>query len=134
MRIGDSPLLARATIGIIWAAAMLCTCHSRADLHPLIVVPGSGGNRLEARLTGEYKSSSLLCSRLFPPVRDRDGWFRLWFEPSVLLAPFTKCFADRMTLYYDPGSDDYYNAPGVETRVSRFGSTESLRYLDPHLK
>ncbi|XP_030528702.1 lecithin-cholesterol acyltransferase-like 1 [Rhodamnia argentea] len=134
MRNGDSLLLARVAIGLTWAAAMLCACHSRADLHPLIIVPGSGGNQLEARLTGEYKASSLLCSRLFPPVKDRDGWFRLWFEPSVLLAPFTKCFADRMTLYYDWTSDDYYNAPGVETRVCQFGSTESLRHLDPHLK
>lgn len=129
-----SLLLAGVATGIIWAAAMLCACHARADLHPLVIVPGSGGNQLEARLTREYKSSSLLCSRLFPPVRDRDGWFRLWFEPSVLLAPFTQCFADRMSLYYDPGSDDYCNAPGVETRVNRFGSTESLLHLDPYLK
>lgn len=37
-------------------------------------------------------------------------------------------------LYYDPELDDYRNAPGVETRAPHFGSTQSLLYLDPHLK
>lgn len=58
----------------------------------------------------------------------------MWFELNVLLAPFTQCFAERMTLYYDPEVDDYFNAPGIETRVPDFGSTESLLYLDPNLK
>ncbi|KAF7850352.1 hypothetical protein BT93_L5607 [Corymbia citriodora subsp. variegata] len=39
-----------------------------------------------------------------------------------------------MTLYYDRTADDYRNAPGVETRVRRFGSVESLLHLDPYLK
>uniref|UniRef100_J3LSH3 Uncharacterized protein n=2 Tax=Oryza brachyantha TaxID=4533 RepID=J3LSH3_ORYBR len=39
-----------------------------------------------------------------------------------------------MTLHYDRAADDYRNTPGVETRVSDFGSTSTLRYLDPNLK
>ncbi|KAK9270273.1 hypothetical protein L1049_025850 [Liquidambar formosana] len=113
---------------------MLCTCHASNNLHPLILVPGNGGNQLEGRLTGAYKPSSLVCNRWYPVRKDKDGWFRLWFDSSVLLAPFTKCFAERMTLYYDEVEDDYRNAPGVETRVPSFGSTQSLLYLDPQLK
>ncbi|CAN6286952.1 unnamed protein product [Urochloa humidicola] len=104
-----------------------------AERHPVILIPGAGGNQLEARLTEEYKPCSLAC-RVWPPVRGRGGWFRLWFDPSVLLAPLTRCFAERMMLYYDAVADDYRNAPGVETRVSDFGSTSTLRYLDPSLK
>ncbi|CAL4927117.1 unnamed protein product [Urochloa decumbens] len=104
-----------------------------AERHPVILIPGAGGNQLEARLTEDYKPCSLAC-RVWPPVRGRGGWFRLWFDPSVLLAPLTRCFAERMTLYYDAVADDYRNAPGVETRVSDFGSTSTLRYLDPSLK
>lgn len=115
-------------------AVMLSTCQAGSNLHPLILVPGSGGNQLEARLTSEYKPTSPWCGRWNPIHKDKEGWFRLWFDLSVLLAPFTSCFADRMTLYYDQDVDDYHNAPGVETRVSGFGSTESLLYLDPHLK
>lgn len=114
--------------------SLLCTCQAISrSLHPLILVPGNGGNQLEARLTSDYKPSSLLCNRWYPIVKDNEGWFRLWFDPSVLLAPFTKCFADRMMLYYDPDLDDYHNCPGVETRVPHFGSTQSLLYLDPNL-
>ncbi|OEL34489.1 Lecithin-cholesterol acyltransferase-like 1 [Dichanthelium oligosanthes] len=104
-----------------------------AERHPVILIPGAGGNQLEARLTEDYGPSSLAC-RVWPIVRGRGGWFRLWFDPSVLLAPLTRCFAERMTLFYDADADDYRNAPGVETRVSDFGSTSTLRYLDPNLK
>ncbi|XP_075518852.1 lecithin-cholesterol acyltransferase-like 1 [Primulina tabacum] len=107
---------------------------AKDNLHPVILIPGSGGNQLEARLTAEYKPSGLFCNRFFPLKKDCDGWFRIWFDPSVLLKPFAKCYNRRMMIYYDPDADDYHNAPGVETRVSDFGSTQSLLYLDPHLK
>ncbi|XP_052200712.1 lecithin-cholesterol acyltransferase-like 1 [Diospyros lotus] len=115
-------------------ALMLYTCLASANLHPLILVPGNGGNQLEARLTAEYKPPSLFCTRRHPPRKDEDGWFRLWFDLSVLLAPYARCFASRMTLHYDHHRDDYRNTPGVQTRVSRFGSTQSLLYLNPTLK
>ncbi|ONK60290.1 uncharacterized protein A4U43_C08F16580 [Asparagus officinalis] len=102
-------------------------------LHPIVIIPGSGGNQLEARLNQDYyKSSSLFCR--LTGKKDKDGWFRLWFDPTVLLAPLTRCFAERMTLCYHREIDDYRNAPGVETRVPGFGSTEGIRYLDPYLK
>lgn len=107
---------------------------SSSNLHPLILIPGNGGNQLEARLTTQYKPSGLVCEPWYPPFKKKNGWFRLWFDSTVLLAPFTRCFAQRMTLYYHPELDDYYNAPGVQTRVPRFGSTHSLLYLNPRLK
>ncbi|XP_002510073.2 lecithin-cholesterol acyltransferase-like 1 [Ricinus communis] len=115
-------------------AIMLYLCPSTSNLHPLIIVPGSGGNQLEARLTSSYKPTSPVCNRWYPLVKQKDGWFRLWFDPSVILAPFTECLADRMMLYYDQDLDDYCNAPGIETRVPDFGSTKSLLCLDPNLK
>ncbi|KAA8528446.1 hypothetical protein F0562_035801 [Nyssa sinensis] len=121
-------------VAMVLMAVMFHACQTSSNLHPLILVPGSGGNQLEARLTAGYKPSSVLCNQWYPTGKDKEGWFRLWFDPSVLLAPFTKCFAHRMMLSYDPELDDYRNAPGVETRVPHFGSTRSLLYLDPHLK
>lgn len=115
------------------SAARAAGGGSEQQLHPVILIPGTGGNQLEARLTEDYKPSSLVC-RVWPLVRGQGGWFRLWFELSVVVAPFTRCFAERMTLYFDRAADDYRNAPGVETRVSDFGSTSTLRYLDPNLK
>ena len=119
---------------VLSLAMLLCLCQAKTHLHPLILVPGTGGNQLEARLTAEYKPPSLFCNRWYPLKKDKNGWFRLWFDLSIILSPFTRCFADRMMLYYDPYLDDYYNAPGVETRVPNFGSIQSLLYLNPHLK
>ncbi|XP_010530476.1 PREDICTED: lecithin-cholesterol acyltransferase-like 1 [Tarenaya hassleriana] len=112
-------------------ATMLSTCRSASNLHPVILVPGNGGNQLEARLNREYNPSSLWCSRF---LYGRDDWFRLWFDPTVVLDPFTRCFNDRMMLFYDRDLDDYRNAPGVLTRVLDFGSTKSMLYLNPYLK
>ncbi|XVF64209.1 hypothetical protein PTKIN_Ptkin09bG0149800 [Pterospermum kingtungense] len=123
-------------LAIVTIVMMLCIYKAMANLHPLVLVPGSGGNQLEARLTTDYKPLNLFCGRWYPISKDKEGWFRLWFDPCVILAPFTKCFNQRMMLYYDPDLDDYRNAPGVETRVPvpGFGSTESLLYLNPNLK
>ncbi|XP_057974028.1 lecithin-cholesterol acyltransferase-like 1 [Malania oleifera] len=126
-------------LDLVWSpvalmAAMLYACQASGHLHPLILIPGNGGNQLEARLTASYRPSGLVCNRWYPPRKDADGWFRLWFDPTVLFAPFTSCFARRMTLHYDPDADDYRNAPGVETRVPDFGSTRALLYLDPNLQ
>ncbi|KAF5205623.1 Phosphatidylcholine-sterol acyltransferase [Thalictrum thalictroides] len=112
-------------------AMMMCTCQLNTNLHPLILVPGNGGNQLEARLTKAYKPPGLIC-KLWS--HRSTHWFRLWFDPTVLVGPLTKCFSDRMTLHYDPEKDDYFNTPGVETRVPHFGSTQSLLYLNPELK
>ncbi|KAK9163649.1 hypothetical protein Syun_004551 [Stephania yunnanensis] len=114
---------------VLSTAALVYACQARSDLHPVILVPGSGGNQLEARLTKEYKPSSLWCR-----VWSQPRWSRLWFSPLVLIEPFTKCFAERMTLYYHSDIDDYRNAPGVETRAPHFGSTQSLLYLNPLIK
>lgn len=109
-------------------------CRATTNLHPLILIPGAGGNQLEASLTSKYKSTSLWCNKWYPLKKDSEGWFRIWFDPSVLLAPFTKCFNQRMKLYYQTHLDDYYNAPGINTRITHFGSTKSLLYLDPNLQ
>uniref|UniRef100_A0A0R0K3W8 Lecithin-cholesterol acyltransferase-like 1 n=1 Tax=Glycine max TaxID=3847 RepID=A0A0R0K3W8_SOYBN len=79
--------------------SLLCTCGA-SNFDPLILIPGNGGNQLEARLTNH-----------------------------VILAPFTQCFAERMTLHYHQELDDYFNTPGVQTRIPHFGSTNSLPYL-----
>uniref|UniRef100_A0ACD5X3V6 Uncharacterized protein n=1 Tax=Avena sativa TaxID=4498 RepID=A0ACD5X3V6_AVESA len=131
-------LLSAVALVAMLSLSSCCASSSSAAgggqlLHPVILIPGSGGNQLEARLTDDYRPSSLTC-RVWPLVRGRGGWFRMWFEPSVVVAPLTRCFAERMMLYYDADADDYRNAPGVETRVARFGSTSTLRYLDPTLK
>ncbi|WJX41494.1 Lecithin-cholesterol acyltransferase-like 1 [Trifolium repens] len=121
------------TVRVFVMLSLIC-CTNSNNLNPVILIPGNGGNQLEAKLTKQYKPSTLICDPWYPPFKKKNGWFRLWFDSSVLLAPFTQCFASRMTLYYDQQLDDYFNAPGVHTRVPHFGSTSSLLYLNPRLK
>ncbi|XP_078442323.1 alpha/beta-Hydrolases superfamily protein [Wolffia australiana] len=118
-------------IPLILAMVALLQACAAAKLHPIVLIPGNGGNQLEARLSKDYKPSSFFC-RLWGNRRNNgDGWFRLWFDPIILLRPFTQCFADRMALRYVEELDDFRNVAGVETRVPHFGSTRGLRYLDP---
>ncbi|GLJ28382.1 hypothetical protein SUGI_0558430 [Cryptomeria japonica] len=98
--------------------------------YPVVIVPGTGGNQVEARLTADYKPSGLFCRRW---LWEKD-WFTIWFDLSVIVPPFTECFAERMSLVYDSHEDEYINAPGVETRVPYFGSTKGMQYLDPKFK
>lgn len=123
-------------------ALLICCCASSREeysyvertskngLHPVVIVPGTGGSQLEARLTDEYNTSSATCRRW---SWERD-WFRIWFDVSVLVGPLTDCFAERVSLVYDPHADEFHNTPGVETRVPYFGTTNGMQYLDPSLK
>lgn len=126
------------TTMMLFQISQVATKPAGQELHPIVLVPGSGGNQMEARLNSDYKPSSFVCRKYwhesYSGKVEGDGWYRIWFDPTVLVAPFTKCFSERMMLYYDPVSDDYHNAPGVETRAPRFGSVQSLLYLAPPLK
>jgi lysophospholipase-3 len=94
----------------------------------VVIVPGTGGNQLEAKLTSDYVASKPWCCSF------RKGFFRLWLDVKTLFPPFTSCFADRLSLDYNPETDAYSNVKGVETRVPYFGTTEGMEYLDPSLK
>lgn len=100
------------------------------QLHPIVLVPGYATNELDARLTELYQPSSPRCGE-----RKGKGWFRLYLNYSALQDPVNvPCFAEHMTTAYDAASDDYFNLPGVETRVPFFGSTQAFRYPDPDRK
>lgn len=99
-------------------------------LHPIVLVPGYATNELDARLTELYQPSSPHCGE-----RKGKGWFRLYLNYSALQDPANvPCFAEQMSSVYDAASDDYYNIPGVETRVPFFGSTQAFRFPDPDRK
>lgn len=98
--------------------------HATSNAAPVIIVPGDGSNRLEAKLD-KPSTVSWLCSK-------KSDWFRLWLDTSNLLLS-TKCWADNIRLEYDQERDVLTNAPGVETRVPYWGSTEGFEELDPGL-
>ncbi|KAB1203963.1 Lecithin-cholesterol acyltransferase-like 1 [Morella rubra] len=58
-------------LALISLALMLYTSQAGSNIHPLILIPGSGGNQLEARLTAGYKPSTLFCNRWGGTQRER---------------------------------------------------------------
>jgi len=93
---------------------------SCSPLHPVILVPGNGGNQLEAR-ANKPEVVSFWCKR------SRD-WFTLWLNVEDLVAK-TVCFADNIRLVYDNVTHTTSNAPGVETRVPGWGNTSSMEFI-----
>ena len=97
---------------------------SAAPLSPVVIVPGDGSNILEARLN-KPSAPHWYCSKT-------SDWYRLWLNTANLLSA-TSCWADNIRLEVDPTTGRASNAPGVETRVPFWGSTEGLEELDPSI-
>jgi lysophospholipase-3 len=74
---------------------------------------------LEARLTEAYTPSLPRCGAL-----KGKGWFPIYRYNTLDLVQhdYVPCFQEQMALVYDPVLNDYRNFPGVETRMSNFGS------------
>jgi hypothetical protein len=98
---------------------------NNGSLSPIVLIPGTGGTQLEARLTKDYKPGSFWCYSF------SSSHFRLWLDTFSLLPPFTTCFAERLSLVYNEETERFQNFPGVETRVPYWGSTEGMEVLDP---
>jgi len=125
--------------------ASLVIVAAVAGLSPVIIIPGDGGNQLEARLDKEgvaedrlidsppFVTSLVFASNTMRTYGDcplRRDWYRLWLDVWEL-ARSLKCWADNIQLHFDPISRKNQNAPGVQTRVPGWGETSSVEYLDP---
>uniref|UniRef100_A0A0E0CXK2 Lecithin-cholesterol acyltransferase-like 1 n=1 Tax=Oryza meridionalis TaxID=40149 RepID=A0A0E0CXK2_9ORYZ len=98
------------------------------DLHPVVLVPGYGSNRLYARLTAAYEPAAPRCGAR----EGKDEWFQLWPIDAAASDPGqAPCLAEQMSLVYDPVADDYRNVAGVVTRVPSFASARALVGWDP---
>lgn len=94
------------------------------QLTPVILLPGDGGSRLQAKLNRRDVLHHY-CER-----RSND-WFDLYLSLSNLVPFALDCWLDNMKLVYNSTTRRTENAPGVETRVYGFGTTESVEYVDP---
>ncbi|ESO12856.1 hypothetical protein HELRODRAFT_159443 [Helobdella robusta] len=92
-----------------------------SSLRPIVMVPGLGGTQLEARLN-RTSVPHWYCYRV-------SDWFTLWL--SVLELEAADCMVDNMRLFYVAENHTTRNNHGVEIRVDRFGSTETIEWLDP---
>lgn len=114
---------------LLVAITLFAAVHlSQADdepksLHPILLIPGTNGNRLEAKLNK--------TEVVKPYCKKQSGWFTLWFDVFQLLPGAVNCWVDNFRLDADPETGKPVARPGVETRVPGFGDTFSVEYINP---
>jgi len=123
-------------VRIILGLAAAVGTTSSAKYSPIILIPGDGGNQLEARLnpSAGYCVEGIECrlSEACQSSGDTVGdWFRLWLDVWQLRSSKLGCWADTIRLVYDRETRKSSNVAGVETRVQGWGNTDSVEYLDP---
>lgn len=98
--------------------------NHEAQLTPVILLPGDGGSRLQAKLNRSSVEHHY-CER-----RSAD-WFDLWVNLSLLVPFAIDCWVDNMKLVYNSTTRRTSNMPGVTTRVNGFAQSEAVEYVDP---
>jgi len=91
---------------------------------PVVIIPGTAGNRLQGKLNKEAHSPHFYCEKT------SDDWFDLWLSITQLLPGAIDCWCENISLIYDEAADTLRNWPGVETRVPCFGDVCGIEYLD----
>ncbi len=95
---------------------------------PVVIIPGTGGNRLEAKLTNRPSVPHWYCSK------STSDWFDLWLDIKQLLPGVVDCWCENVKLLYDSSTDTFRNNDGVETRVPCYGDVCGFEYLDKSIK
>ena len=91
-----------------------------------MIVPGTGGSRLEAKLD-KPSVKHFYCSK-------KSDWYALWLSVTQLVPPAINCWVDNIKLLFNASTHVYTNNVGVTTRVVGWGTTDGFEYLDPSLK
>ncbi|XP_028043903.1 group XV phospholipase A2-like [Bombyx mandarina] len=112
----------RVTFQLIFVYYLLA--KSSWGLSPVILIPGDGGNQLEARLNRSLVVH-YICSKTSA------DYFNIWLNLELLVPYIIDCWVDNLRLEYDNVTRTTHNPVGVEVRVPGWGNTEPVEWLDP---
>ncbi|ERL85318.1 phospholipase A2 group XV [Dendroctonus ponderosae] len=105
---------------------VLCAVAAAVNgkLHPVVFIPGDGGNQLEAKLN---KSDVVhyICQKT------TTDYFNIWLNMELLVPLVIDCWIDNIKLTYDNVTRTTRNPPGVDIRVPGFGTSETVEWIDP---
>lgn len=75
-------------------------------LSPVLIIPGDGGNALEAKLSDRKNTPHFYCSK-------NSDWYRIWLDVKLLSPGVADCWCENMKVSYDPATNKYSNNQGV---------------------
>ncbi|XP_001663352.2 group XV phospholipase A2 [Aedes aegypti] len=93
-------------------------------LSPVIFVPGDGGSQMDA-IINKKDSVHFYCQK------SSSTYFNIWLNKELLVPFVIDCWIDNIRLVYNSTTRKTSNAPGVETRIPGFGSSETVEWIDP---
>ncbi|XP_013187011.1 phospholipase A2 group XV [Amyelois transitella] len=108
-------------LGFIFTYCLLA--NNTFGLSPVILIPGDGGSRLEARLN-RTTVVHYICGKI-------SDYFNIWLNLELLVPIVIDCWVDNTRLEYDNVTRLTKNPPGVEIRVPGWGDPEPVEWIDP---
>ncbi|KAM3957550.1 lysosomal phospholipase A and acyltransferase [Aphomia sociella] len=92
-------------------------------LSPVILIPGDGGSRLEAKLN---RSSVVhyICTKT-------SDYFNVWLNLELLVPVVIDCWVDNTRLEYDNVTRLTRNPPGVDIKIPGWGNPDPVEWIDP---
>lgn len=95
--------------------------YETTQLSPVILVPGYGGSRLEAKWN-RVKVEHFLCE-------SQSDWTNIWLDVKRLLPYMIDCLIELFRLEFDHKTNTTHNTHGVEVRVKDPDSLSTVEYL-----
>ena len=109
-----------------WSSDTTTLPGEEVELHPVILLPGDGGSRIQAKLDDPSKDP-FLCTKV------TDDFYDLWVNVEQLSLGI-ECWKQNMALVYDPATRTTSDIEGVTTRMPGTppaGTTVDIEWLDP---
>ena len=107
-------------------SSVTATLPGDVELHPVILLPGDGGSRIQAKLDDPSKDP-FLCTKV------TNDFYDLWVNVEQLSLGI-ECWKQNMALVYDPVTRTTSDIEGVTTRIPGTppaGTTVDIEWLDP---
>jgi len=93
-------------------------------LNPVILTPGIAGSQLVAKLN-RPEVLHYYCQKT------TDEYFNIWLSLNLIIPVAINCWVDNMILKYDNKTRKTYNQDGVDIKVTEFGNTSTIEYINP---
>lgn len=117
---------------LIFFASFLSTADSlfwkkKFNYSPVIIVPGNGGCRIEAKTVNPKVPT--------PKCRVSRDWYLIWANIKnidLFAGEYTYgCWEDYIRLQFNKTTGESHPYPGVHIRIPGWGTTETIEYVDP---